>query len=456
MMENSLEFDDKNYEICTFEAAGKSICCRVFKQIVYVRFPINPELQNLTIYVPETYYERGEEGEKHLKSVPIFFPNGVGGYMPSAPVIPGEREEGGANAAFEALLRGYVVVSAGSRGRGTRDGNGHYTGFAPACIVDQKAAVRYLRHNRGKIPGDPEKIISNGTSAGGALSALLGVTGGHPDYEPYLKELGAAEEDDSVFASSCYCPITNLEHGDMAYEWEFCGLNHWNGRNGSGEMDEARVQLSVLEKKLFPEYVNSLKMTDENGCRLILDSEGNGSFKDYVQKLAVQSAETASADGLDIAGEKFLSIDNGKVTAFDWDGFVQWRGRMKPTPAFDDILLETPENELFGTAEEEKRHFTPLSLKYDEAGGKMADDRQIHLMNPMNYIGSAECRPAGFFRIRHGTADSDASLAVSAILAVCLSREGIKVDYSLPWGVPHSGDYDLKELFAWMESVCDR
>lgn len=456
MMENSLEFDDKDYEICTFEAAGKSICCRVFKQIVYVRFPINPELQNLTIYVPETYYERGEEGEKHLKSVPIFFPNGVGGYMPSAPVIPGEREEGGANAAFEALLRGYVVVSAGSRGRGTRDGNGHYTGFAPACIVDQKAAVRYLRHNRGKIPGDPEKIISNGTSAGGALSALLGVTGGHPDYEPYLKKLGAAEEDDSVFASSCYCPITNLEHGDMAYEWEFCGLNHWNGRNGSGEMDEARVQLSVLEKKLFPEYVNSLKMTDENGCRLILDSEGNGSFKDYVQKLAVQSAETASADGLDIAGEKFISIDNGKVTAFDWDGFVRWRGRMKPTPAFDDILLETPENELFGTAEEEKRHFTPLSLKYDETGGKMADDRQIHLMNPMNYIGSAECRPAGFFRIRHGTADSDASLAVSAILAVCLSREGIKVDYSLPWGVPHSGDYDLKELFAWMESVCDR
>ena len=86
----------------------------------------------------------------------------------------------------------------------------------------------------------------------------------------------------------------------------------------------------------------------------------------------------------------------------------------------------------------------------------MADDRQIHLMNPMNYIGSAECRPAGFFRIRHGTADSDASLAVSAILAVCLSREGIKVDYSLPWGVPHSGDYDLKELFAWIESVCDR
>lgn len=78
-----------------------------------------------------------------------------------------------------------------------------------------KAAVRYLKYNRDRICGSMSHIISNGTSAGGALSALLGVTGNHPDYESFLEEAGAACAEDDIFAASCYCPITNLEHGDM-------------------------------------------------------------------------------------------------------------------------------------------------------------------------------------------------------------------------------------------------
>ena len=30
-----------------------------------------------------------------------------------------------------------------------------------------------------------------------------------------------------IFASSNYCPITNLEHADMAYEWMFNGVNSY-------------------------------------------------------------------------------------------------------------------------------------------------------------------------------------------------------------------------------------
>ena len=30
---------------------------------------------------------------------------------------------------------------------------------------------------------------------------------------------------------------------------------------------------------------------------------------------------------------------------------------------------------------------------------------------------------------------------------------GVNVDYDLPWGIPHSGDYDLDELFAWMNNA---
>lgn len=95
-----------------------------------------------------------------------------------------------------------------------------------ALIVDMKAVVRYL--HKGIVPGDVERIVTNGTSAGGALSALAGATGNSPDYVPYLAAIGAADERDDIFAASCYCPIHNLEHADAAYEWLFSGCNEYN------------------------------------------------------------------------------------------------------------------------------------------------------------------------------------------------------------------------------------
>ncbi|MEC8483429.1 MAG: alpha/beta hydrolase, partial [Pseudomonadota bacterium] len=56
-------------------------------------------------------------------------------------------------------------------------------------------------------------------------------------------------------------------------------------------------------------------------------------------------------------------------------------------------------------------------------------------------------------RIRVGTKDRDTSLAISAILAAKLENTGHDVDYFMPWDVPHSGDYDLDELFAWIKSI---
>ena len=85
--------------------------------------------------------------------------------------------------------------------------------------------MRFLHAFADDIPGDADKIITNGTSAGGALSSLMGSTGDHPDYEKYLEEIGAADASDAVFAASCYCPITNLEHADVKHEWQFHNMN---------------------------------------------------------------------------------------------------------------------------------------------------------------------------------------------------------------------------------------
>ena len=63
-------------------------------------------------------------------------------------------------------------------------------------------------------------------------------------------------------------------------------------------------------------------------------------------------------------------------------------------------------------------------------------------------------RTAPHFRIRHGAKDRDTSMAIPAILALRLARTGSDVNFSAPWGQGHGGDYDLKELFDWIDYIC--
>ena len=470
-MNYDLKFDEQKYTIETITLDNKTLKYRAFENIIYVKYPVDTNFQKLSIFVPETYYAGNSIGNYNLKTAPIFLPNTVGGYMPGAPEKPGiNKFLNKPNATFYALLNGYVVVAPGVRGRGLKDKNGNFTGTAPACIVDLKAAVRYLRHNKYLIPGDVEKIISNGTSAGGALSSLLGSSGNHPDYEPYLKELGAANERDDIFAASCYCPITNLENSDKAYEWEFCGINHYHKMKFeiiedsptpnippiNGEMNELQIELSKELKALFPEYLNKLNLKSSIGTLLTIDSEGNGTFKDYIKYFVIKSAQKELEKGTDLSDLDWITIKNNTVTDINFDKYIKFRTRMKDTPAFDNISMGTPENELFGTPEIQYRHFTEFSKNHSIVNGQLAEDSQIKLMNPMNYISDKSCNTAKNFRIRHGAIDRDTSLAISAILAVTLEMNGVNVDYHIPWGIPHSGDYDLNELFVWIDNIVSK
>ena len=76
------------------------------------------------------------------------------------------------------------------------------------------------------------------------------------------------------------------------------------------------------------------------------------------------------------------------------------------------------------------------------------------MMNPMPYIFDEKAQTAKYFRIRHGECDRDTSLAISAMLALKLKEAGCQVDYQSPWNIPHAGDYDLEELFAWIDEIC--
>lgn len=493
-MNDRLIFDGTKYEVKTLTLGGKSVTYRAFTGIDYCSAP-KDVIQKLNVFVPETYYEGGSINGYSLKTAPIFMPNTVGGYMEGPAMEPGiDGFNGNPNTAFEGLCHGYVIACAGIRGRNTGlaskeffvggsaessgRGSGRAVGRAPALIVDQKAAVRYLRHNAAVIPGNTDHIITNGTSAGGALSALAGATGNASPYEPYLREIGAADERDDIFGASCYCPIHNLDHADAAYEWLFNGENEYHRINfvktadgvrpvpEDGIMSEKRINVSADLKRLFPDYVNSLGLTDEGGRALTLNEDGSGSFKEYVAERIRESAQKeldthwSAAKGklmvpaAKIEDQEYLDIRDGKVTGFDWDEFVKKITRMKIAPAFDDIALDSPECEEFGDENVPARHFSVYSQEHTEVPAQLADAEVIRIMNPAAFIGSGESDVAPHWRIRHGAFDRDTSLAIPAILTLLLEKAGKDVDFFLPWGLPHSGDYDLDELFAWIDSIC--
>lgn len=469
MKKEDLIFDADAYTVETMELEGKKLIYRAFKNIPYIENPADPQMQRLSIYAPEAFFHGEHVGPYCRENAPVFFPNSVGGYMPGPVEKPGKNHKGQMNTIFRALLHGYVVVSAGVRGRCMKNAEGNFIGMAPAAICDLKAAVRYLRHNKERIPGDVEKIISNGTSAGGALSSLLGATGNHPDYAPYLKEMGAAREEDHIFAASCYCPITNLEHADMAYEWEFHQIEKWHGIRfnppapgeikpqivpAEGVLTERQKKMSEELKSMFPAYLNSLYLKDSEGRRLVLDEEGNGSFQEYFLAFVAESAQRELDRGNNLSNLDWLTVIDGKVTSIDFWKYVEFRTRMKEPPAFDNVSLGTPEHELFGNSETQFRHFTEFGQKHDTDGGQLAEPEQVKMMNPMNYIGDIQAKKAEHYRIRHGAVDRDTSLAVPVMLAAMLENHGVDVELRFPWGIPHAGDYDLEELFAWIDGIC--
>lgn len=408
--EYSIVFDPSDYTAKTMNADGTDVAFRAYEHLVYVKKPYNAESQMLSIYIPEAYFNNGTINGFTAETAPIFLPNAVGGYMPGEITEPSEESRhGGANSVLYALSNGYVVVSPAIRGRTLQAENGYYTGKAPALIVDYKAAVRYVRKNRkaGLIPaGDTEKIISSGTSAGGALSALLGATGNAPEYEPYLKAIGAAKERDDIFAAMAYCPITNLENADMAYEWMFNGENTYYARAMGGKMPSARQtgkpaasrglnqpetqpsaaisgrpanapaeaqtgtaltekqkEASLRLKNAFPEYLNSLNLRDSLGGRLNLAPDGDGIFKEYIESLYLAAAQEALDTGEDLSKTDWLTIDQGEAIHMDFTKYKKAVKRLKGVPAFDSFANTSGENNEFGTEEIDNRHFTRFSLE---------------------------------------------------------------------------------------------
>lgn len=273
--------------------------CYLWERAAYCRNPEVPAEQCMNIYVPEHFLtENGELTEQidengfNAKTVPVIFENGLAGYHEAEPFDLDDFRSAGK----DFLNAGFVYVSCGCRGRSSENIDKKRCGKSPLSLVDLKAGIRFLRHFAGVIPGDMEKIVSVGISAGGAMSTLLGATGNSRDYEEELKRAGAfMDETDDIFAAQCYCPIIDLDHADLAYEWLFRGETHYMGMPfvgfGEGNLTPYGKALSDRMADAYPEYFNSLGLTDpKTGAAVIIGKKLEGSGYAYLMKKLEQSA----------------------------------------------------------------------------------------------------------------------------------------------------------------------
>lgn len=386
-----------------------------------------PRAQKLTIYVPEEYMapdgslKQGFCGKYTTKTAPFVFENGAAGYME----MPAEPIGTAHNFADKYLARGMVYVQCGCSGRGSRDENGTWVGKAPWTLVDFKTAIRFLRHNRACLPGQIDKMISIGWSAGGAMSALLSVSGDNPVFDPYLEAEGAfMDESDAIYAGQIYCPIIDLEHADAAYEWQLGKQDHCEPNPHFGQSGSISEFQMILSKQLAADYVgyfNSLALKDpKTGEPLVISADGrSGSGYEMlvgeIQKSAdlffgkLQAGELNDVE--DISGNKSVGcagyiaepttpaqyiagdyiywhkvgFQRGQVNVEKRQGiskadWLSWDGtkahfdgldgyqtghilRKKPSPSFDHLDNTSGENQLFGNEQIDCRHYSALTLQ---------------------------------------------------------------------------------------------
>jgi hypothetical protein len=280
----TLEFDSKNW---SYDSTNK-----VYYQIgvVYCTNPVDVDYQSLGIYVPEEYLvcsnvnekydckvnSSGKKGLYSASNAPLVFPVETPGYAPmKAPTSYNYKT------VSNFISQGIIYIYAGCRGR--YSGGEAYSAGAPWGVTDLKSAIRFLRYNSKLLPGDLNKMYSFGMSGGGAQSCLMGVTGNSELFTKYLEDNGAALKDadgneikDNIKGSQCWCPITNLDTADAAYEWN---MGQYYSENSREEGTFTKKLSSDLANKYY-EYVNKLKLKDPKGNLLTLSELNKGSYYD--------------------------------------------------------------------------------------------------------------------------------------------------------------------------------
>jgi hypothetical protein len=196
----------------------------------------------------------------------------------------------------------------------------------------------------------------------------------------------------------------------------------WKGRGDFGTITGDNLASYLLEAYLEPSCQRFL---------LSLDSESRESY---------------------LVEHPWICWD-GRCATFTFQSFVQYCGRSKTQPAFDDRALHM-EPAIFGTEIINARHFTPWGSAL--GGGEPTVEPEVaekeKMMNAMTFLPQGgDC--AKYWWIRHGTCDRDTSLPVIVGLATALENAGATVNARLVWDGGHGADDEKQEMITWIKEI---
>ena len=507
---NDLEFNTSNWDFDSTNGVYYQIGLKYCTNIV------NIDYQTMAIYIPKEFLSCNENGDKYkcdinksgkkgwfsASNAPIVFPVETPGY--SAMKAPTSYKYETVSAY---VTKGIIFAYAGCRGR--YEGGETFPAGAPWGVTDLKTAIRYLRYNKNFIPGDTGKIYTFGFSGGGAQSCLMGVTGNSELYTKYLENNGAAMEDsegnkikDNVKGSQCWCPITNLDTADEAYEWNM-GQYYNTDTRAEGKFTE------VLSKDLageYVKYVNDIKLKDPKGNELTLTEINSGTYYDYLKSIIEESLNNFLSDTTfpwtrkdekpgprpeNLEEEKtfntiseyisFLNSENewvkydstnNKYIITNIGDFVKnCKSASKKVGAFDDFNRNQAENQVFGiSGTNYSKHFDKIMYNllnnnkekyqtksdwkdsYPDDYLNDFDDKdslqseisyRLNMYNPMYYLisyyqGFNTSDVADYFRINSGIFQSDTGNVVEMNLYLALMNLGKKVNFTNVWEKQHT------------------
>jgi hypothetical protein len=278
-----------------------------------VAYPELPDQQGVSVAVPGAYVSgidtdddgvadvTSESDQAAVRGSPVIdddasvtSTNGQVYTAATAPVIlntgaAGYGSQSNSLAATDRAADGYINVAIGNRGKRDtltdENGDPHFTGDAPDCLADQKAAARFVKYNilLGNLPGSVGRFVSTGGSGGGAHATMFAATSNNPDFYDYEIAAGAVgvyrnedgsysttvtidgtdhEISDGAWGSIAYSAITSLHQGDTTMAAEY-------------ELDPAYGFKTPFQAQLA-EYLSAAYMDDIDSQGLSVDESALG------------------------------------------------------------------------------------------------------------------------------------------------------------------------------------
>ncbi len=292
-----------------------------------VAYPELPDQQGVSVCVPGAYVtgidtdgdgsadvtcaESGEEAVSGSLVIDyeaeITSTNGQTYTAATAPIIlntgaAGYGSQNNSLASTTYAADGYINVSCGNRGKQDtatdEDGNTYYTGDAPSCLADQKAAARFIQYNilLGNLPGCGDYLISTGGSGGGAHAVMFAATTNNADFYDYQIEAGAVgvyytadggystavtidgvdyEISDGAWGCIAYSAITSLAEADMTLAFEYYLDADYDFST------EFQAQLAEYLSAVYMEYINEQNLS-VNEADVGFDLNGDGDMEDTI------------------------------------------------------------------------------------------------------------------------------------------------------------------------------